>query len=255
MASILKDKVAIITGAGRGLGKAFALRYAEEGAKLFLPDISLERAEATAGEINKKGGEAAAMLTDISDEKAIQKMAEEVMKRYGKADILVNNAAIWYGLNITPWDGWTVADWERIFKVNVIGTWLCCKAIAPLMVKAGKGKIINIASNVAQVPAAQAFLPYACSKGTVYTFTHAMARALGGSGINVNAIAPGYTATEASLGQNDSDGTFKLATGEQTIQRREEPQDLLGAAVFLASAESDFITGQVLYVDGGTVML
>jgi NAD(P)-dependent dehydrogenase (short-subunit alcohol dehydrogenase family) len=255
MSSLLKDKVAVITGAGRGLGRAFALRYAEEGARLFLPDISLERAEATAGEIAAKGGQAAAMLTDISDENATRQMAEAAMKRYGRVDILVNNAAIWYGLNITAWDAWTVADWERIFKVNVIGTWLCCKAVAPLMVKQGQGKIINIASNVAQVPAAQVFLPYACSKGTIYTFTHAMARALGGSGINVNAIAPGYTTTEASLGQRDSEGTFKLATGEQTFQRREEPRDLLGAAVFLASAESDFMTGQVLYVDGGTVML
>jgi NAD(P)-dependent dehydrogenase (short-subunit alcohol dehydrogenase family) len=255
MASALKDKVAIITGAGRGLGKAFALRYAEEGAKLLLPDISLERAETVVNEIKAKGGEAVGLLTDISDEKATQRMADEVMAHYGRVDILVNNAAIWYGLNITPWDAWTVADWERIFKVNVIGTWLCCKAVAPLMIKQGKGKIINIASNVAQVPAAQVFLPYACSKGTVYTFTHALARALGGSGINVNAIAPGYTTTEASLGQRDSEGTFKLATSEQTIQRREEPKDLLGAAVFLASAESDFLTGQVLYVDGGTVML
>ena len=255
MTGALKDKVAVITGAGRGIGKAFALRYAEEGARLFLPDISLERAEATAQEIKAKGGEALATLTDISDEKATKKMADDAMKRYGKVDILVNNAAIWYGLNITPWDAWTVADWERIFRVNVIGTWLCCKTIASFMVKAGKGKIINIASNVAQVPAAQVFLPYACSKGTVYTFTHAMARALGGSGINVNAIAPGYTTTEASLGQRDSDGTFKLATSEQSLQRREDPKDLLGAAVFLASADSDFMTGQVLYVDGGTVML
>ncbi len=255
MANALKDKVAIITGAGRGLGMAFALRYAEEGARLLLPDISLERAESTAREIKKKGGEAHAMLADVSDEKAAQQMAGEVIRRYGRADILVNNAAVWYGLNITPWDAWTVADWERIFKVNVIGTWLCCKAIAPIMIKQSKGKIINIASNVAQVPAAQVFLPYACSKGTIYTFTHALARALGGSGINVNAIAPGYTTTEASLGQRDSEGTFKLATGEQTFHRREEPQDLLGAAVFLASAESDFMTGQVLYVDGGTVML
>ena len=182
-------------------------------------------------------------------------MADEVIKLYGKVDILVNNAAIWYGLNITPWDAWTVEDWERIFKVNVIGTWLCCKAIAPLMAKAGKGKIINIASNVAQVPAAQVFLPYACSKGTMYTLTHALARALAPSGINVNAMAPGYTATEASLGQHDSEGTFKLAASEQALQRRELPDDLLGTAVFLASAASDFMTGQVLYVDGGTVML
>jgi 3-oxoacyl-[acyl-carrier protein] reductase len=255
MSPVLKDKVAIITGGGRGLGKAFALRYAEEGAKLLLPDISLERAEETVKEIKSKGGEAAAILTDISDEEATREMAQEVIKLYGKVDILVNNAAIWYGLNITPWDAWAVEDWERILKVNVIGTWLCCKAVVPLMTKAGSGKIINIASNVAQVPAAHVFLPYACSKGTVYTFTHAMARALGPSGINVNAIAPGYTATEASLTQRDSDGTFKLATSEQSFSRREEPGDLVGAAVFLASKDSDFITGQVLYVDGGTVML
>jgi NAD(P)-dependent dehydrogenase (short-subunit alcohol dehydrogenase family) len=177
------------------------------------------------------------------------------MKQYGKVDILINNAAIWYGLNITPWDAWTVEDWERIYKVNVIGTWLCCKAIAPLMVKAGKGKIINIASNIAQVPAANLFLPYSCTKGALYTYTHALARALGGSGINVNAIAPGYTASEASLNQQGSDKIFEIATGEQTMHRRGQPADMVGVAVFLASAESDFITGQVYYVDGGTVML
>jgi 3-oxoacyl-[acyl-carrier protein] reductase len=255
MPGVLKDKVAIITGGGRGIGKAFALKYAEEGAKLFLPDINLEQAQEAAKEIKAKGGEAAAIQADISDEKSCQKIAEEAVKLYGKIDILVNNAAIWAGLNITPWDSWTVADWEKIFKVNVIGTWLVCKAVVPVMAKTKQGKIINIASNVAQVPAAQVFLPYACSKGTMYTFTHAMARALGPSGINVNAIAPGYTTTKASLDQRDSEGTFKLATSEQSFQRRENTEDLLGTAVFLASSASDFITGQVLYVDGGTVML
>jgi 3-oxoacyl-[acyl-carrier protein] reductase len=255
MSSALKDKVAVITGAGRGIGKAFALRFAEEGAKIFIPDISLERAEAAAKEIKAKGGEAAAMLTDISKEGDTQKMAEKVVQLYGQVDILINNAAIWYGLNITPWDQWKPEDWDRIFSVNVKGTWLCCKAIVPYMMKQKKGKIINIASNVPRVPAAQVFLPYACSKGAMYTFTQAMARALGGSGINVNAIAPGYTASEASLTQRDSDGTFKLATSEQSIQRREQPADLVETAVFLASTGSDFISGQTIYVDGGTVML
>jgi 3-oxoacyl-[acyl-carrier protein] reductase len=255
MSPVLQDKVAIITGAGRGIGKAFALRFAEEGAKVFIPDISLERAEETAKEIRAKGGDAAAILTDISDEASTQKMADKVMELYGKADILINNAAIWYGLNITPWDQWKPEDWDRIFSVNVKGTWLCCKAVVPLMVKQKKGKIINIASNVPRVPAAQVFLPYACSKGAMYTFTQAMARALGSSGINVNAIAPGYTASEASLTQRDSESTFKLATSEQSIQRREQPSDLVDTAVFLASSGSDFISGQTIYVDGGTVML
>jgi 3-oxoacyl-[acyl-carrier protein] reductase len=182
-------------------------------------------------------------------------MAEKVVQLYGKADILVNNAAIWYGLNITPWDQWKPEDWDRIFSVNVKGSWLCCKAVVPLMVQQKSGKIINIASNVARVPAAQVFLPYACSKGAVYTLTQALARALGGSGINVNAIAPGYTASEASLTQRDSESTFKLATSEQAIQRREQVSDLMETAVFLASSGSDFISGQTIFVDGGTVML
>jgi len=255
MAQVLKDKVAIITGGGRGLGRAFALKFAEEGAELLLPDISLERAEGVAKEIRAKGGEATAMLTDISDEKATRNMAEKVIQQYGKVDILVNNAAIWYGLNMTPWDAWTVADWDRIFAVNVKGTWLSCKAIAPLMIKQSKGKIINIASNVSRVPAAQLFLPYSLSKGSVYTLTHALARALGPSGINVNAIAPGYTASEASLAQTDSEKIFQIATSEQSIQKRLQPADLLGTALFLASDASDLVSGQIIYIDGGTVML
>jgi 3-oxoacyl-[acyl-carrier protein] reductase len=255
MSPVLEGKVAIITGAGRGIGRAFALRFAQEGAKLLLPDISLERAEDAVKEIKAKGGEAVAMRADISDENETKKMAGKVMQQYGKVDILINNAAIWYGLEITPWDGWTVEDWDRIFDVNVKGTWLCCKAVAPLMIKQSKGKIINIASGVAKAPVAKFWLPYSCSKGAVYTLTHALARALGPSGINVNAIAPGHTVTEATLAQRDSEKAFKIGISERAIQRREEPADLEGTAVFLASAESDFITGQVIYVDGGSIML
>jgi 3-oxoacyl-[acyl-carrier protein] reductase len=255
MSGVLKDRVAIITGGGRGIGRAFALRFAEEGAKLFLPDISLERAEGVVKEIKAKGGEAAAIETDISNEKATQRIAEEVMRRYGRVDILVNNAAIWYGIDITPWDAWKVEDWDRIFAVNVTGTWLCCKAVAPLMMNQKKGKIINIASNVARAPAAQLFLPYSCSKGAVYTLTQALARALGPSGINVNAIAPGYVASEASLAQKDSEKIFEIATGEQSIKKRLQPTDLVGVAVFLASEDSNLISGQVVFVDGGTVIL
>ncbi len=255
MSPVLKDKVAIITGASRGLGKAFALKFAEEGAKLFLTTTSLERAKGTVDECKAKGADVGIVQADISVAADCQKIADEAVKKFGKVDILLNNAAIWYGINITPWDGWKVEDWERILRVNVIGTWQVCKAVTPVMVKAGRGKIVNIASNVAQVPAAMLFLPYACSKGAVYTFTHALARALGPSGINVNAIAPGYTASEASLNQVGSDQTFEFATSEQTMKRRGQPEDMVGAAVFLASAAADFITGQIYYIDGGTVML
>jgi len=255
MSPVLKDKVAIITGASRGMGKAFALRFAEEGAKLLLTTTSLERAHGTVNEVKAKGGEVAIVEADISREDDPKKVAEKVMQQYGRVDILVNNAAIWFGVNIKPWDAWTVEEWDHMFDVNVRGTWLVCKAIAPLMIKQKKGKIINIASNIARVPAAQLFLPYSCTKGSVYILTQALARALGPSGINVNAVAPGYVATEASLAQTDSDKIFEIATGEQSIHQRLQRTDPEGAVVFLASAASDMISGQIIYVDGGTVMI
>jgi len=255
MSPALKDKVAIITGAGRGLGREFALRFAEEGARLLLPDISLERAEGTVGEIKAKGGEAAAILTDISEEKDTQQMAKEVVRRYGRVDILLNNAAMYYGVKRRSWDDWTVADWDRMFEINVRGTYLCCKAIGPLMEKQGSGKIINIASDVFKVPGAVNLLAYACSKASVYALTQILARALGPSGVNVNCIGPGFTATEASLGQEGNKQSFDATIDLQCIKRREEPSDLPGTAVFLASADSDFITGHYIVVNGGSVLL
>ena len=255
MSPVLEDKVAIVTGAGRGLGKVFALRYADEGARLLLPDISRERAEAVAEEIKAKGGEAHAMKTDISEEADTRKMADEVMRIYGRVDILLNNAALYYGIERRRWDQWTVEDWDRMFEINVRGTYLCCKAIGPLMQKAGKGKIINIASDVFKVPGAVNLLAYACSKAAVYAMTQSLARALGPDGINVNSIAPGFTATEASLGQAGSSASFDATQEIQAIKRREEPGDLAGTAVFLASDDSDFITGQYIIVNGGSVMM
>jgi 3-oxoacyl-[acyl-carrier protein] reductase len=255
MSPLLKDKVAIITGAGRGLGKAFALRFAAEGARLLLPDISLERAGATAKEVRDGGGEAHAMLTDISQEKDTREMAAEVMRLYGRVDILLNNAALYFGVERRAWDAWTVEDWDRMFAVNVRGTYLCCKAIGPLMARAGKGKIINIASDVFLLPGAVALMAYAVSKAAVYGLTQALARALGPSGVNVNSIGPGFTATEASLGQGGNQDAFEGTIAGQSIKRREEPSDLPGTAVFLASADSDFITGHFITVNGGHTML
>jgi NAD(P)-dependent dehydrogenase (short-subunit alcohol dehydrogenase family) len=255
MSGVLKDKVAIITGASRGMGKAFALRFAEEGAKLLLTTTNLERAKGTVKEVKAKGGEVAIMEADISHEDAGKKIAEKVMQQYGKVDILVNNAAIWYGVNAQPWDAWTVEEWDQMFTVNVRGNWLVCKAIAPLMIKQKKGKIINIASDVFKVPDSQWFLPYALTKSAIYTMTQSLAAALGPHGINVNAVAPGYTATEASLGQEGSERLFESVVAAQMIRRREEPEDVAGAVVFLSSADSDLITGQLIIIDGGHVMI
>ena len=255
MPAVLADKVAIITGASRGIGRALALKFAEEGAKLLLTTTSPKRAEGVVKEIKAKGGEVVVMEADISDEAVPKKIAARVMQQYGKVDILVNNAGIWYGVEAKPWDTWSVAEWDQMFGVNVRGTWLCCKAIAPLMIKEKRGRIINIASHIIKVPDAQFFLPYALSKSAIYTLTQCLARALGPSGINVNAIAPGYTATEASLGQSGSEKTFENVIAAQSLKRREEPADVVGTALFLASKDSDFITGQFIVVDGGAVML
>jgi 3-oxoacyl-[acyl-carrier protein] reductase len=141
-----------------------------------------------------------------------------------------------------------------MFAVNVKGTWLCSKAIAPLMVKVGRGKIINIASDVFMVSDSQFFLAYALTKAAIYSLTQSLASALGSSGITVNSIAPGFTATESSTIKTGSGQIFEGVIAAQALKRRQEPEDLAGTAVFLASSESDFITGQCIVVDGGHVM-
>ena len=254
MTGMLEDKVAIVTGAGRGLGKAFALAYAREGAKLLLPDIDADRAQQTAEEIAAAGGQATAMSADISSETSTLAVAERAESRYGRVDILLNNAALSSGIEPMPWHEWPVDVWDRFFAINTRGTWLMCRAIAPLMERQKKGRIINIASDSTMLPACQMLLPYACSKAAVHQITQALARALGPSGICVNTILPGLTATEATASLAHREEMFAGTLALQCIKREEVPADLVGAAVFLASDAAAFITGQRLYVDGGAVI-
>lgn len=250
----LKDKVAIITGGGRGIGRAYALRFAQEGAALILPDIALPEAEKTAKEIRDSGGKATAMLVDVRDEEGVNNMAQKTAEELGGIDILINNAALYGGLGHKRWDAWSIEDWIVSWEINVVGSWLCAKAVVPYMRERGKGKIVNISSVTFQM-GYQGHLPYTCSKAAIVALTRGMARSLGRYLINVNCIAVGYTMTEASLTMpgRDIEGD-KLLVSRRCIKREQQPEDLVGTAVFLASSDSDFISGQTILVDGGDYM-
>ena len=246
----LKDKVAIVTGAARGLGKAYAVRLCEEGARVSVADILDPNGVKQV--IEEKGGEALALQTDVSDEKSTWEKAERTIERFGKIDILVNNAAIFASIVKKPFYELSAQEWDDVIRVNLRGTFLCCKAVYPQMKKQGKGKIINVSSGTI-FKGSPLFIHYVTSKGGVLAFTRALAREVGDDGICVNAVAPGYTLSDAIV-EKPMDTEERVATtvGSRCFKRNELPEDLTGTVVFLASDDSDFITGQTIVVDGGS---
>jgi NAD(P)-dependent dehydrogenase (short-subunit alcohol dehydrogenase family) len=246
----LKDKVVVVTGGAQGLGQAYALQFAQEGAKVVVCDVL--DCGPVAQEIESMGGEVLSLTTDVTSEASTAEMAKKTSERFGKIDVLVNNAAIYGGIVMKPFHEVTTDEWDKLMAVNLKGMFLCCKAVFPFMKEQQKGKIVNIASAVA-FSGVPNFIHYSASKGGVISFTRALARELGEYNINVNAVAPGLTMTQASLDMIP-DQRIDMNIARLSIKRRQQPEDLLGAVILLSSEESDFISGQTLVVDGGSVM-
>jgi len=251
----LKDKVAIITGAAdpEGIGAAIAIRYTEEGAKIVIADVADGRRVVEA--IEKAGGKAAFVKTDVTRQDECDAMVKAAAARFGTIDILVNNAAIYADIVEKPFTEVTTEEWNRVMAVNTGGPFHCTKAVFPYMREKG-GKIINIASDI--VLLAMPGLPhYVASKGAVVAFTRCMAKELGEFNINVNALAPGYTKSGASKKVTEHSGVYSeeeidtMISQMRCLKRAEYPEDLVGTAAFLASKDSDFITGQLIVVNGG----
>jgi 3-oxoacyl-[acyl-carrier protein] reductase len=246
----LSDRVCIVTGGGRGIGRAYALRMAQAGARLVIADINEANGQAVANELQKEGAGALAIRTDVSDEQSTRDMARAAMDKFGRIDVLVNNAALFAELTLKPFTEISVEEWDGLMAVNVKGVWLCAKAVAPFMKEQKSGRIINISSGVWLSGRAN-YMHYVASKAAVVGITRALARELGRWNINTNCVAPGAVLTEIPRETSNPEHMAAIARA-QCIRRTEVPGDLVGTILFLASDDSSFITGQTINVDGGT---
>lgn len=240
-------KTAVITGAAGGLGRAFALAFSEAGMRVVVCDLNLKGAEETAALVGQSGGEAIAFALDVADEQSARQLADAVARRYGRTDVLINNAAVYAALTRKPFFDISEKEWDLVMNVNLKGVWLCAKAFVPLL-KQSAGKIVNISSATVMSGSPQ-WAHYVASKAGVIGLTRVMARELGDFNICVNAVAPGFTLTEASLNLIENADRYGVERG--AIKRASAPEDIVGAVLFLASSAADFMTGQTLVVDGG----
>jgi NAD(P)-dependent dehydrogenase (short-subunit alcohol dehydrogenase family) len=239
----LDGRVALVTGGGKGIGRHYCAALAAEGARVMIADI-VDAADLVQEIAARHGKEAAAStIADVSDESAVERMVAATLERFGRIDILVNNAAVFATLQEQPIGEIDPALWDRVMAVNVRGPFLVCRHVVPVMAAQGYGKIINVGSG-SVMRGMPHMVHYVTSKGAVTAFTRALSREVGGKGIRVNTLAPGFTLSDTLLAGNPD---------RRALKRDQHPEDLLGALVFLASADSDFITGQTLAVDGGAV--
>lgn len=245
----LKDRTAVVTGGGKGIGAAFSHALASQGASVVVADIDKAAAENVAKQVSMAGGKSIACEVDVSDVASTKLMAELARSKFGSIDILVNNAAMFANLQRKPFDQISSEEFDRVLAVNVKGVWLCVLASLPSMRERKKGKVINIGSS-SVFAAGNLLAHYLASKMAVIGLTRALARELGDHNICVNTLIPG--ATDSGSNQANTPRQYlESAALARSIKRIETPKDLVGALIFLASDDSDFMTGQSIVVDGG----
>ena len=240
----LKNRSAIVTGGGQGIGRAICLKYASEGANITIAEQNLETAEAVAKHVRTLGVLALPIRTDVTDSDAVSEMVSQTLHNFGRIDILVNNAGIF---SHTPIEQCTEEEWDRIMAVNLKGPFLCSKAVMEIMKKQRYGRIINLGSIAGRVGGLFASAPYASSKAGVMCLTKSFARRLGKHGITINAIAPGVAKT--AMTKDHPEMTPQIPLG-----RVADPKEVANAALFLASDEGAYLTGVILDVNGGMLM-
>jgi NAD(P)-dependent dehydrogenase (short-subunit alcohol dehydrogenase family) len=244
-------RVAVVTGAGRGLGRTIAERLAAGARHVVIAEIDATLGAETAGAIMASGGSASFFRTDIADAASLRGLAEHAM-RHGRIDALINNAAIANSIGGKTYDTIEEAEWERVFRVNVKGTWLACKHLAPLIAEGGGGAIVNLASDTALWGATR-LLHYVSTKGAIIAMTRSLARELGPQRVTVNAIAPGLIENDATSGVPET--RWNDYRSRRALAHDQTPEDVAGTVAFLCSPDATYITGQTLAVDGGMVML
>lgn len=243
-----EGRVVVVTGGGLGIGKSYCQGFAEAGAQVVVADIDEEAANLVAKDVD-----GLAVPVDVSDQESAKLMAKAAQDRYGRIDVLVNNAGLFSAiLPAKPWTEISVEEWDRVMGVNLRGYFLCARAVYPSMKEKGWGRIVNIGSNTS-LSGVPGFLHYVSSKGGVIGFTRALAREIGEAGITVNAVTPGLVSTEG-VKSHYSEEVIESRVTARSIKRQQVPQDLVGAVMFLSSNGAEFITGQVLNVDGGQLM-
>jgi NAD(P)-dependent dehydrogenase (short-subunit alcohol dehydrogenase family) len=252
LAGKLNGRVAIVTGAAQGIGAQYAHALAAEGAAVTVADV-LDTSPVAKSIVNR-GGKALAVKADVTDAASVRGMVAATVEHFGSLDILVNNAALFGNVSLKPFEEIDSAEWDRMMAVNVRGPFECTKAAAPEMRKRKYGKIINIASGTV-FKGPPMMLHYVTSKGAIVAMTRSLARELGDDGIRVNTLAPGLVMSENVLSNPAWKGAVvQNNVASRAIKRDATPEDMCGTLLYLCSADSDFVTGQVLVVDGGSVM-